>query len=684
MEPATTVTGACSLGRPRASIHAVTARLLLRPMHVAFRGVSAAPAARHGPAPGLLASAGLPAPEVFGIGAVVLVVAVAIAAGFGRRAGRRALAQRLTALGSRLGIDSPDDSTSIETSLAYLEQVTGAAAEAVADSSSDAIRLRRALDTFQQGVVLCDESGTVVYRNARANALMTSRHGEALAAQAVTELLEDAWDNGSAERTLDLYGPPRRTLTVRARQIDDGRRPLGVVAIIEDVSERRRLEEIRRDFVANVSHELKTPMGALGLLAETLVAEPDVEVGRRLANRIHAEAFRVSRIIDDLLDLSRIESEEAPPREPVLVNLVMAEAAERVRASAEQGRIGITLTETDPPVAVLGDRRQLVSAMHALIENAVTYSYEGSTVAVAARVVRAGSEPPQQSGSPSAAVIGAPPPPRESPPPAAMASSSGPAALGHLPHSEGRSAGSPEAGAPGAPNGPAVPAEGVLPAENSGVTRRLRRGEDMPSVHLTGHSNWPGTARARVAGDLGPEERADSASAAAPTPAPSATSSAVARSTSPSAGTGPADGATVGDGGAGPAAARPTPAADVTAPASAASATPEGGSATTEGGTATANGARPQEPTTRRWPRDTVRISVTDHGIGIPARDLDRIFERFYRVDQGRSRHTGGTGLGLSIVRHVASNHQGWVEVESREGEGSTFTLVLPLHPDRS
>ena len=70
-------------------------------------------------------------------------------------------------------------------------------------------------------------------------------------------------------------------------------------------------------------------------------------------------------------------------------------------------------------------------------------------------------------------------------------------------------------------------------------------------------------------------------------------------------------------------------------------------------------------------------------GIGIPARDLDRIFERFYRVDHGRSRDTGGTGLGLSIVRHVANNHQGWVDVESREGEGSTFSLVLPLQAER-
>ena len=112
---------------------------------------------------------------------------------------------------------------------------------------------------------------------------------------------------------------------------------------------------IRRDFVANVSHELKTPMGALGLLAETLVAEPDVEVAQRLANRIHTEAFRVSRIIDDLLDLSRIESEEAPPREPVLVNLVMAEAVERVRATADQR--GITIVLVRARTAGRGPRR---------------------------------------------------------------------------------------------------------------------------------------------------------------------------------------------------------------------------------------------------------------------------------------------------------------------------------------
>jgi two-component system sensor histidine kinase SenX3 len=72
---------------------------------------------------------------------------------------------------------------------------------------------------------------------------------------------------------------------------------------------------------------------------------------------------------------------------------------------------------------------------------------------------------------------------------------------------------------------------------------------------------------------------------------------------------------------------------------------------------------------------------VTDFGVGIPTRDLDRVFERFYRVDRARSRDTGGTGLGLAIVRHVANNHEGEVTVQSVEGEGSTFILSIPEAP---
>jgi two-component system, OmpR family, sensor histidine kinase SenX3 len=76
---------------------------------------------------------------------------------------------------------------------------------------------------------------------------------------------------------------------------------------------------------------------------------------------------------------------------------------------------------------------------------------------------------------------------------------------------------------------------------------------------------------------------------------------------------------------------------------------------------------------------DHLELVVRDHGIGIPTRDLERIFERFYRVDRARSRETGGTGLGLAIVRHVVQAHGGEVTVTSSEGEGSTFTIQVPI-----
>jgi two-component system sensor histidine kinase SenX3 len=88
--------------------------------------------------------------------------------------------------------------------------------------------------------------------------------------------------------------------------------------------------------------------------------------------------------------------------------------------------------------------------------------------------------------------------------------------------------------------------------------------------------------------------------------------------------------------------------------------------------------------TTRKTPDGNAELSVADQGIGIPERDLERIFERFYRVDPARSRATGGTGLGLAIVKHVMAAHNGKVTVRSVEGDGSTFTLYIPLRSDHA
>jgi two-component system sensor histidine kinase SenX3 len=339
-------------------------------------------------------------------------------------------------------------------------------AEAERDAAALAsTRLARGLDAVTHGVVVWDEDGREVVRNAAAAAFVGARHGDALVESAVHEGLRAALAGEPASRELELFGPPRRALLLSTVPVSDGNRLLGAVAVIEDVSERRRLEAVRRDFVANISHELKTPVGALGLLAEALGAEDDPEVSRRLADRMTNEAFRVARTIDDLLDLSRIEAEPSVEEEVAAVHVVVTEAVERVAPVGGSRSIHL---DVDVPKrhVVRGDRRQLVSAMANLLENACKYSDTGSTVSVRSR----------------------------------------------------------------------------------------------------------------------------------------------------------ADGS---------------------------------------------------------W----VEIDVADAGIGIPERDLERVFERFYRVDRARSRETGGTGLGLAIVRHVAGNHGGEVRVRSREGEGSVFTLRLPAGP---
>ena len=329
-------------------------------------------------------------------------------------------------------------------------------------SSEDVVRqLRAALDAVPQGVVVVDAAGGVVARNRAARDVAAARHGEALVSGAVDELTAAAITGTGGSRTIELYGPPARVVEVVARPL-----PRGALVVIDDITEARRLEAVRRDFVANLSHELKTPVGAIGLLAETLLAEPDPDVAHRLTERVVNESFRVSRTIDDLLELSRIEAGAENVRQPVPVHLVLEEAADRIRPAAELSEIGIRVREVSTRVSAWGDRRQLVSAVANLLDNAVKYSSPGSTVEV-----RAASD-----GS-------------------------------------------------------------------------------------------------------------------------------------------------------------------------------------------------------------TVAIEVEDHGLGIPARDIERIFERFYRVDRARSRDTGGTGLGLAIVRHVVANHEGEVTVRSIEGQGSTFTVHVPAGP---
>jgi two-component system sensor histidine kinase SenX3 len=323
--------------------------------------------------------------------------------------------------------------------------------------------LLAALDESSDSIIVVDRIGREVLRNAVARRFAEARTGELLAEEAVTDLLQIALDGHSSERELQLYGPPRQVLQLRAFPLRRDAEVVGAVAFTRDISESRRVESVRRDFVANVSHELKTPIGALALLAETMATTDDPAIVQQLADRVMREADRLSQMVDDLLDLSTIEAQEAPSREPVPVRLLVSECVDLVQAPASAARVPLRIAPEPPDIEIVCDVRQMRSALVNLLDNAIKYSGPDQPVEIGAELVD-----------------------------------------------------------------------------------------------------------------------------------------------------------------------------------------------------------------------DRVAFVVRDHGIGIPSRDLERIFERFYRVDRARSRETGGTGLGLAIVRHVAQAHGGEVTVQSLEGEGSTFTLFLP------
>jgi two-component system sensor histidine kinase SenX3 len=375
---------------------------------------------------------------------------------------RRRARRRLVDLAEALGEEAPPGAP-IGELLAHVERAAVRVRRHDADIARQQQRFALALSAMTQGAVLCDEHGRTVLQNAFARAFVEARHGEALVRAAIDEMLEDARNGSPGHREVELFGPPHRLVKVAAQKLTDGDDELGTIATVDDISEQQRVDAIRRDFVANISHELRTPIGAVALLAETLADEDDPSIVRRLSARLRDESFRVSHIIDDLLALSQIEGQGMTEVERVRVTQIVGEAVDRIRPAAEQAGVSVKHGDISEGFALRGDRRQLVSAVFNLLENAVKYSDRASCVEVRA----AGTD-------------------------------------------------------------------------------------------------------------------------------------------------------------------------------------------------------------------DEVSIVVQDHGIGIPAKDLDRIFERFYRVDQARSRETGGTGLGLAIVRHVARNHGGSITVSSREGEGSTFMLVLP------
>lgn len=324
----------------------------------------------------------------------------------------------------------------------------------------------RVLSVLPSASMVVAPDGHVLRSSARAMALgLVSR--SAVTIPDIVHLLDRVAEDGHArEQEMRVRRPPlgRELLELRVRVA-----PLGtgaILVLIDDLAEERRVDVVRRDFVANVSHELKTPVGALSLLAEAvLAASDDPEQVRHFAERMQLEANRLSHLIQDVIDLSRLQGDDPILHAEVVdVDELIQRALEEVRILATRQEIELIAGNPCEGV-VFGDHGQLLTAIRNLLSNAIAYSPSHTRVAVGARL-------------------------------------------------------------------------------NESI----------------------------------------------------------------------------------------------------------------------------------------VEIAVKDQGIGIPVNDLDRIFERFYRVDQARSRITGGTGLGLAIVKHVCQNHGGECTVWSDPGVGSTFTLRLPSY----
>jgi len=312
-----------------------------------------------------------------GLLTLTLVVALVVSV---RR--RRAMTRRLRVVLARLDLPGASDVSDGEDGMGRLEQLAESAVLRVSEAEAATDRMSQTLDEMAQGVVICDERSCVVYRNPAATDLCQLDPEDVDVEETLHELLRGGVGGDRRSCTIELMGPPRRAITVSGRPLDDGRRTLGAVAVIEDVSDRRHFDMIRQDFVDNVTAELRTPLGALGLLAETVVAESEPKLVRRLAERLRDDAIRMGRIVDDVAELSRIGTEAAPERQLVPVHLVVAQAVEEVRSHTALGDVTIDAGEAPRRLVVLGDRRQLVSAVRRLVENAVTFSEEGSPVRV--------------------------------------------------------------------------------------------------------------------------------------------------------------------------------------------------------------------------------------------------------------------------------------------------------------
>jgi two-component system sensor histidine kinase SenX3 len=246
------------------------------------------------------------------------------------------------------------------------------------------------LSVLSSSAVVLDNHDRVLSASAAARAFGLVKNDQLMVGELLALARQVRRDGEIREGDIEVSGSAlggrRTSFAVRVAPLGSAVGGGGLILLLaEDQTESRRVEEVRRDFVANISHELKTPVGALALLAETMEeAADDPEAVRRFAGRMRQEASRLTYLVQDLITLSRIQAAEpVPDPNPVELGAVVAEVLDRCRMKASAR--GIELAEScDHGLAVLGDEDLLITALRNLVENAVAYSPEKTRVVVSA------------------------------------------------------------------------------------------------------------------------------------------------------------------------------------------------------------------------------------------------------------------------------------------------------------